>query len=919
MAIFNPELQSQPGFVSPARQVDIPNPPTPVPRMDTAPAIFQTLSNFATGIVDAGRRQGGGGGGGGGADQFRSQFVEGLQIVESIREKQGLTAARLAEQKLAANFAGAGIDLGEYKDTYETVTGRSFDQYGQDIGATMFEEAMKDQNVQANFLAAGVVLGPNSSSEERLSWAMQETSLQNAYAIEVGRAKREGAQAWNVRGQAGYTGILDGFVNQSIGQMIAIQENGGRLNPAQVSQLRTTWDTLKVSLTAPQGVDAEMFKPVGDKIAAIDNLVSTLEKASSNEQLLNEISFAVSQAILQEGGGTIESALAAASAIKDPLGAAQLAGFDWKTSLMKLSGKTVINVDGVALDSEITEQGGTETILRELPPSLKAQVGDLSPEQHLKNLEASNVLTTMVTPNRMQVPEAQEQFSENTILMGATLMEMGSNEFLSAPMLKKLVGNTTFLTNLDTLVTTNPELGNNAKAILKSGLTRELVRQETNLGSIETTAGVRWDGQQYVLDQQALMARGMTAEQAVSFIGWVSRNFGGNLTNLANNTTVPLPPGMSYSPGDLKLLYQRRESIGILRDTLGKLGVSLAPEEVTPTPEPTALGPVSLPRDVAEDTEFVRSVNDTASYLSISPDSLFRVIGFETGGTFSPSVKNPGSTATGLIQFLESTAKGLGTTTKDLAGMSRVEQMEYVRRYLEPYRGRMKNDGDVYMAVHWPAAVGKDDTYVMYRSGTSEYNANKGLDSNDDGIVTRGETLARVFGGSVGSGSFAGATAAPASGPVTVEQVRSGEALPTDAQLSGGTNAAPAAPVNVPTAQAGEGVSVMVADGGSMASGGAQGGAPLMDQAVVGQEAQVQDGGNTARGVAPTVSPEVQAFIDEATSNPDRTFNTDEEFLVAQERGELQPGDTVLVDGTLYIIRNDGTARRVGPVNGTNN
>jgi len=916
MAIFNPELQSQPGFVSPARQVDIPNPPTPVPRMDTAPAIFQTLSNFATGFIEAGKRQGGGVGSQ--ADQFRGQFVEGLEIVESIREKQGLTAARLAEQKLASNFAGAGINLGEYKDTYETVTGRSFDQYGQDVGASMLDEAMKDQNVQANFLAASVALGPQSTSEERLSWAMQETSLQNAYAIEVGRSRREGAKAWGTRGEAAYVGILDGFLNQSVGQMVALQENGGRINPAQVSQLRVAWDAMKVELTAPQGVDADMFKPVGDKIAAIDTFVSTLEKASSSDQILNELSFAIGEAILQEGGGSFESVLAAASAFKDPLGAAEMGGFNWRENLMKLSGKTILKVDGVALDGEITEQGGTETILKELPSSLKTQVEGLSPGQHLKDLEAGGMLTTMVAPNRMQLPEAQNQFGENTILMGATLMEMGSNEFLSPTMLKKLVGNPTFLTNLETLVTTNPELGNNSKTILKSGLTRELVRQENNLGSIETVAGVRWDGRQYVLDQQALMARGMTAEQAVGFIGWVGRNFGGDLTNLANNTTVPLPPGMSYSPGDLKLLYQRRESIGILRDTLGKLGVSLAPEEVTPTPEPTALGPVTLPKDVAEDTEFVRSVNDTASYLSISPDSLFRVIGFETAGTFSPSVqpiRKDGtkiSSATGLIQFLESTAKGLGTTTKELAGMTRSQQMEYVRRYLEPFRGRMKNDGDVYMAVHWPAAVGKDDTYVMYRSGTDEYSANSGLDTNDDGIVTRGETLARVFSGAASSGNFPGATAAPAAGPVTTEQVRSGEALPTPEMLAGGAGGA-TAPVEVSTASGGE-VAVSVADGGAPVSGGTQGGAPLLDQAVAGQQGQTQEGEGGANAAAPIVSAEVQAFIEDLAANPDRTFSTDEEFLVAQERGELEPGDAVVVNGVVYVISKDGTPRRVGAV-----
>ena len=40
--------------------------------------------------------------------------------------------------------------------------------------------------------------------------------------------------------------------------------------------------------------------------------------------------------------------------------------------------------------------------------------------------------------------------------------------------------------------------------------------------------------------------------------------------------------------------------------------------------------------------------------------------------------------ATGLIQFLPSTARGLGTTTDALAGMSSVEQLNYVEKYFDP-------------------------------------------------------------------------------------------------------------------------------------------------------------------------------------------------------------------------------------------
>jgi hypothetical protein len=66
---------------------------------------------------------------------------------------------------------------------------------------------------------------------------------------------------------------------------------------------------------------------------------------------------------------------------------------------------------------------------------------------------------------------------------------------------------------------------------------------------------------------------------------------------------------------------------------------------------------------------------------------------------------------------------------------------------------------------------------------------------------------------------------------------------------------------------------------------------------------------------ATTVDPEVQAAIQELSSSPDKTYASDAEFLAAQERGELEPGDSVVVDGSLYIIRKDGTAKRIGNVN----
>lgn len=117
---------------------------------------------------------------------------------------------------------------------------------------------------------------------------------------------------------------------------------------------------------------------------------------------------------------------------------------------------------------------------------------------------------------------------------------------------------------------------------------------------------------------------------------------------------------------------------------------------------------------------------------------------WETGEQFSPCTSSPVSTATGLIQFMNGTAIGLGTTTAALAKMTVVEQLEYVYLYFKPYAKRLKNLGDVYSTIIWPAAIGKPDTFVLWKQGDPAFAPNSGLDVNKDGVVTRLECLHKI-------------------------------------------------------------------------------------------------------------------------------------------------------------------------------
>lgn len=158
---------------------------------------------------------------------------------------------------------------------------------------------------------------------------------------------------------------------------------------------------------------------------------------------------------------------------------------------------------------------------------------------------------------------------------------------------------------------------------------------------------------------------------------------------------------------------------------------------------------VQIPDNVKADTHFMNGIKNIAAKYKIKENDLLRIISFETGGTFNPAQRNgAGSGATGLIQFMPSTAQGLGTTTAALAKMSRTEQLQYVDKYLSTKGIEGGSYNDLYMAVLFPAAVGKSDDFVLfgdgattsgYGAGSNAYWQNSGLDTNKDGKVTKSE------------------------------------------------------------------------------------------------------------------------------------------------------------------------------------
>jgi hypothetical protein len=141
---------------------------------------------------------------------------------------------------------------------------------------------------------------------------------------------------------------------------------------------------------------------------------------------------------------------------------------------------------------------------------------------------------------------------------------------------------------------------------------------------------------------------------------------------------------------------------------------------------------------------FIERLIEVANNVGTKPEYLAAVMSAESG--IKADAVNKMGGATGLIQFMPSSAKAYGTTTEELARMSDIEQLDYVEKFYMPYKGKLNTPGDVYMATFLPIFVGKPEDTIIGQLGNEKviagdltydkvYRYNKGFDKDDDGII----------------------------------------------------------------------------------------------------------------------------------------------------------------------------------------
>lgn len=140
---------------------------------------------------------------------------------------------------------------------------------------------------------------------------------------------------------------------------------------------------------------------------------------------------------------------------------------------------------------------------------------------------------------------------------------------------------------------------------------------------------------------------------------------------------------------------------------------------------------------------FIKKIQSICLNLKIDVSWLMILMYIES--SLDPKKVNITSGATGLIQFMPSTARSLGTNVADIKNMNSLDQLEYVYKYLFQYRGKIKNIYDLYFSIFFPAAIGKNDDYVLETKKLSAAiiaNQNKAYDINKDNKITVGEVKA---------------------------------------------------------------------------------------------------------------------------------------------------------------------------------
>ena len=158
---------------------------------------------------------------------------------------------------------------------------------------------------------------------------------------------------------------------------------------------------------------------------------------------------------------------------------------------------------------------------------------------------------------------------------------------------------------------------------------------------------------------------------------------------------------------------------------------------------------------IGDNKEFLSGIQKIADKHNIKAAELLGLIASESG--FKGDALNETTGAGGLIQFKPEIAKEFGTTVDDIRGMSLVDQLPLIDRYLSKNLPKNATTSQLYGSVFMPSYANRGPDFQLLGSGDqfddgekinsnirAKYERNSGLDLDGDGFISVGELGSRI-------------------------------------------------------------------------------------------------------------------------------------------------------------------------------
>jgi len=141
------------------------------------------------------------------------------------------------------------------------------------------------------------------------------------------------------------------------------------------------------------------------------------------------------------------------------------------------------------------------------------------------------------------------------------------------------------------------------------------------------------------------------------------------------------------------------------------------------------------PPNWTKDREFLSKAQQIAQRHGCTLAELLSVFAAEAGFTMNPSIQNRYG-YTGLIQFGNSAAASVGTTTGALRSMTRAQQLDYVEKYFQK-NGNPQGVEQIYLSIAAPAKMKIPEGQEIYPTGGKAWAANPGWREYPNGPITK--------------------------------------------------------------------------------------------------------------------------------------------------------------------------------------